>query len=654
MLNLSDVKITADEIRAHIDANPVPTLARLYILEPNGKLTVVDYPITAANKPIYGQVSLSTGKTSRILDTQPSTGALPQDVTAQGPGLNINLLTLADIDLLLPAARQYWLNQGAKASVLGGVSLHIGQLPAGLAGQTAGKSITLSQDGAGWGWFVDATPTADEEFTPDPTAQNLRATAGTAAVGKLDLLTVLIHELGHVLGAQDLARAEDVMSGHLEAGVRRLPTAQDTAMWLAAQSQRANGANSGTGPAGFGVRVAPPSIAANPALPGAVAKPAHATLLNGDFAQSSAQWETTGKVNIDSATPSTITLGESTTAQAHLAQAFIITPQDRFLTFTVSGLALQTNSIQQNGILTAAPQDAFEVALTNANTGSNLLAGLATDHSDALLNILLASSDPASALQDRSAAGLRHTDNADGSRTYLLDLSGIASSMGVSNTGVAVNLSFDLIGFGITAAQLGSHVSIKDVRLIKSPVAVNDTATLNEDNSITINAKANDLNADVATGSSTSAADFTAKIVTTAQHGQVSLNPDGTFGYTPDANFYGTDSFSYQYLNTAGEQSNTATVNLTVTPVNDAPVASDVAVTTLEDTLSTITLVAFDVDNTSASLQYTIQTQPTHGTLFKNADGSDSFTYKVSDGELDSSVARCRCMGAACLTAMAR
>ena len=141
----------------------------------------------------------------------------------------------------------------------------------------------------------------------------------------------------------------------------------------------------------------------------------------------------------------------------------------------------------------------------------------------------------------------------------LLRCEGMEASNSLSNTGVAVNLSFDLIGFGITAAQLGSHVSIKDVRLIKSPVAVDDTATLNEDNSITINAKANDLN---------------------------------------------------QYSNTAGEASNTATVNLTGTPGNDAPVAADVAVTTLEDTLATTSLIATDVVNTSASLQFTIQTQP--------------------------------------------
>ena len=65
-----------------------------------------------------------------------------------------------------------------------------------------------------------------------------------------------------------------------------------------------------------------------------------------------------------------------------------------------------------------------------------------------------------------------------------------------------------------------------------------------------------------------------------------------------------------QYSNTAGKASNTATVNLTGTPGNDAPVAADVAVTTLEDTLATINLIATDVVNTSASLQFTIQTQP--------------------------------------------
>ena len=155
-------------------------------------------------------------------------------------------------------------------------------------------------------------------------------------------------------------------------------------------------------------------------------------------------------------------------------------------------------------------------------------------------------------------------------RTYVLDLSGIAA-------GTAVNLSFDLIGFGLSASQLGSRVNISDVRLISAPLAVNDTDTLAEDGSASITVQANDLNAE-ATG-------FAPRLVASAQHGQVSVNAaNGVFSgfvYTPDANFFGTDSFTYQYSNAAGtELSNTATVTLTVTPVNDAPVAADLAVST--------------------------------------------------------------------------
>ena len=103
------------------------------------------------------------------------------------------------------------------------------------------------------------------------------------------------------------------------------------------------------------------------------------TLVNGSFTagQNGAmdQWESVGNVAAaPSAASQAVTLGESTTAQAHLGQAFVLSAQDRFLTFTVSGLDLQSNSIEQNGVFTAAPQDAFEVALQNGNTGANLLA----------------------------------------------------------------------------------------------------------------------------------------------------------------------------------------------------------------------------------------------------------------------------------------
>ena len=91
--------------------------------------------------------------------------------------------------------------------------------------------------------------------------------------------------------------------------------------------------------------------------------------------------------------------------------------------------------------------------------------------------------------------------------------------------------------------------------------------------------------------------------------------------------------------------------DLTITPVNDAPVATDVTVSTAEDTPIAIQLIAADAESARASLQLFIQTQPQHGVLTQSANGSysylanqdfngtDSFTYKVSDGELDSNLA---------------
>ena len=66
-------------------------------------------------------------------------------------------------------------------------------------------------------------------------------------------------------------------------------------------------------------------------------------------------------------------------------------------------------------------------------------------------------------------------------------------------------------------------------------------------------------------------------------HGTAMLNADGTFTYTPAADFNGADSFSYTIGDGNGGTA-TATVSVTVTPTNDGPVAVDDAATTAEDT----------------------------------------------------------------------
>ena len=119
----------------------------------------------------------------------------------------------------------------------------------------------------------------------------------------------------------------------------------------------------------------------------------------------------------------TVTLSESNptnAGQTHAGQAFVLGATDRFLSFTVSGLNLQSNSDAQDAAYTTA-QDAFEVALLDANTGASLLGGLGATHSDAALNIQLATSKVQVSLLERAAAQVSHADNADGSRTYLMD-----------------------------------------------------------------------------------------------------------------------------------------------------------------------------------------------------------------------------------------
>jgi hypothetical protein len=490
------------------------------------------------------------------------------------------LVSSEALNAVLVQAKAFWLRQGALASVLNSVDIVVEDLPQTAVARTTGTSITLSADAAGWGWFVDTTPAQNEEFAQLGNSQEYAAQAGSAAAGKIDLLGVLIHEIGHTLGLAHSDDAHDEMAATVSPGLRRLPD-METGVFAPGIGQTMHAAMT-VSPA-HSVATAQYVTAINP------------TLTNGSFATDSTgqvlQWEHLGNVQAraasqaGSSTLGQVTLGESTSAQAHVGQAFVLSAQDRFLTFTVSGLNLQTNSTT----LEAAPQDAFEVALLNANTGANLLttgtSTPGTSRSDALLNVQLASSNTGAALQERAASGLLHTDNPDGSRTYVLDLSGITP-------GTAVNLSFDRIGFGLSASQLGSKVNISDVRLISTPLAVADTATLDEDGSATITVQANDLNAN--------AVGFAPRLVASAQHGQVSLSAPvgvlGVFGgfvYTPDANYFGTDSFTYQYSNADGtELSNTATVSLTVTAVNDAPVACDVPVNTLEDNADTINLVA--------------------------------------------------------------
>ncbi|MGE9295585.1 MAG: cadherin-like domain-containing protein, partial [Puniceicoccales bacterium] len=123
-------------------------------------------------------------------------------------------------------------------------------------------------------------------------------------------------------------------------------------------------------------------------------------------------------------------------------------------------------------------------------------------------------------------------------------------------------------------------------------------------------------------------------------NGELTLNPGGSFSYSPNENFNGVDSFTFT-VSDGSITSTSATVSLTITAVNDAPLATAASYVTNEDTAVGITLTGSDDD--LDTLVFSIVTIPSHGTLSGTApdftytpdadfDGTDSFTFTVNDG----------------------
>jgi len=84
----------------------------------------------------------------------------------------------------------------------------------------------LDVDAAGYGWFIDSTPSNDREFQQIVGGSELQATAGSEAADRVDLLTVVTHEFGHLIGLPDLRTAvfpHHIMNETIGRGTRRSP-----------------------------------------------------------------------------------------------------------------------------------------------------------------------------------------------------------------------------------------------------------------------------------------------------------------------------------------------------------------------------------------------------------------------------------------------
>jgi large repetitive protein len=185
--------------------------------------------VTATGSPTYGAASPAI----------PSTPSLPLLATgtnsADGGTHDAHAITTLELASAAAAAANRWaqlpLSQ-AQLDTLSNLTFAVGFLSGGEVGTQAPGLIVLDNDADGIGWNVDASPMDDLEFAGAGTL--LHANTADAAT-QVDLLTVVMHEMGHALGLSDLYGAGDsgdIMYGYIEAGERRLPAEHDVAVTL--------------------------------------------------------------------------------------------------------------------------------------------------------------------------------------------------------------------------------------------------------------------------------------------------------------------------------------------------------------------------------------------------------------------------------------
>lgn len=220
-----------------------------------------------------------------------------------------------------------------------------------------------------------------------------------------------------------------------------------------------------------------------------------------------------------------------------------------------------------------------------------------------------------------------------------LQFPGNGSFIYIPNTGFLGTDTFNFYGMDALFSSAPAVVTIFVTDI--APLAQNDSyaAPVN----ITLNVPAPGI---LANDSAPDGGPIQAVLQTTSANGTLTLNPDGSFSYTPNTGFVGMDSFTYQATDGL-TNGNTATVTITVNGVNSPPVAGSITLSGIHDTALNVPapgLFAFAMSPDGNFLTATVSSGPTNGSVTINSDGSftyvpfpgfagaDSFTYTVSDG----------------------
>ncbi|WP_242067228.1 hypothetical protein [Leptolyngbya sp. FACHB-711] len=311
-------------------------------------------------------------------------------------------------------------------------------------GRPTSGTLTLDIDGNGLGWFIDSTPWDNSEFSTTLIDTAFRATPGSAAFGRYDLLTTILHETAHLAGfingyagfdahvktingtptfvgngftaplTPDRSHLDsrffphDLMNTTLAPGVRKLPSALNLKIletiraWAEEQGSKGAGELSLTSP---------------------LTAPALIGIQNGSF-DSPTGWDTRGAAQV---LAGQAVLREDSPLLTNFSQAFLIPEGAKALQFTLVSTDLDRSP--------NAPGDAFEAALLNARTLTPIARSISgLSNTDAFFNLQHSGDTFA-------GTGVTVRQNPNSTRTVTVDLTGVEPN-------TLATLYFDLLGFG--------------------------------------------------------------------------------------------------------------------------------------------------------------------------------------------------------------
>ena len=329
----------------------------------------------------------------------------------------------------------------------------------------------------------------------------------------------------------------------------------------------------------------------------------------------------------------------------------VTSPQgEGFVSYTVQALTAGTTgtavTAQASIVFDANPAIATNVDTVVLDSGAPTAAPSVPPSSTNPVTVTLGAAD------DVGGSGVAAVDlwaSKEGG-TYELVAAGLTAPTyafaGVVGSSYAFRVApADAVGNVSALSAASGTVAVTSGVVPVPPVAVADAAATAEDTPLAASAPGVLANDTDGNGDA-----LTARLVTGPAHGTLTLAANGSYAYAPAANFHGTDTFTY-VANDGTADSPPATVTITVTSVNDAPVAQGDIVSGPQDAAivrAAPGVLANDTDADGDALTARIVTAPAHGTLTLAANGSyiytptagyagaDSFTYVANDGTADS------------------